>query len=126
VFTNGCFDVLHKGHRKLLEEARNFGDVLVVGLNNDDSVKRLKGPERPVNSEAIRALTLASCETVDFVTVFNEDTPYELLEELRPDVLVKGGDYKVEDVAGRELAGEVRIVALQPGFGSSRLLHTAC
>jgi D-beta-D-heptose 7-phosphate kinase/D-beta-D-heptose 1-phosphate adenosyltransferase len=77
VFTNGCFDILHKGHRKLLEEAHTFGDVLVVGLNSDASVRRLKGVERPVNNDEVRALTLASCDSVDFVVVFEEDTPYD-------------------------------------------------
>lgn len=123
VFTNGCFDVLHKGHRKLLEEARSFGDVLVVGLNSDASVKPLKGPERPVNSEAVRALTLASYDAVDFVVVFNEDTPFELLEDMRADVLVKGGDYKVEDVVGKELVGEVRIVGLVEGVSSTMMIY---
>lgn len=123
VFTNGCFDVLHKGHRKLLEEARAFGDVLVVGLNSDSSVKRLKGPERPVNSEDVRTATLSSLEDVDYVIVFDEDTPLKLIQELRPDVLVKGGDYKVEDVVGKEVVSEVRIVLLQQGFGSSRLFE---
>ncbi|MCF8256984.1 MAG: bifunctional heptose 7-phosphate kinase/heptose 1-phosphate adenyltransferase [Flavobacteriales bacterium] len=122
VFTNGCFDVLHKGHRKLLEEARSFGDVLVVGLNSDSSVKRLKGLERPVNSEAARASTLASNDAVNYVVAFEEDTPYELLDELRPDVLVKGGDYKVEDVVGKELVGEVKIVGLVEGVSTTLIL----
>lgn len=119
VFTNGCFDILHRGHRKLLEEAHTFGNMLVVGLNSDASVRRLKGVERPVNNDEVRALTLASCDSVDFVVVFEEDTPYELLELLKADVLVKGGDYKVEDLIGTGLVVEVRIVGLVEGVSSS-------
>jgi D-beta-D-heptose 7-phosphate kinase/D-beta-D-heptose 1-phosphate adenosyltransferase len=122
VFTNGCFDVLHKGHRKLLEEAMSFGDVLIVGLNSDSSVKRLKGPERPVNSEDVRIAALSSLETVNHVIVFDEDTPLELLRELRPDVLVKGGDYTAEEVVGKEVVGEVRIVGLVKGVSTSSIL----
>jgi D-beta-D-heptose 7-phosphate kinase / D-beta-D-heptose 1-phosphate adenosyltransferase len=123
VFTNGCFDVLHKGHCKLLKEARSFGYVLVVGLNSDASVRRLKGSERPVNSEFIRSLALSSFEDVRFVVVFNEDTPYELLEELRADVLVKGGDYHPDEVVGKELVKEVRIVASVPGHATTSMLQ---
>lgn len=122
VFTNGCFDVLHKGHLKLLEEARSFGDVLIVGLNSDSSVKRLKGERRPVNDQAIRAAALSSLDFVDFTVIFDEDTPFELLSELRPDVLVKGGDYRAEDVVGRELVREVRIVGLVDGRSTTQIL----
>jgi D-beta-D-heptose 7-phosphate kinase/D-beta-D-heptose 1-phosphate adenosyltransferase len=122
VFTNGCFDVLHKGHRKLLQEARSFGDVLIVGLNSDSSVRRLKGEERPLNDEAIRVAALSSLEAIDFVTIFEEDTPYGLLQELIPDVLVKGGDYELKNVIGRDLVGEVRIVGLVEGISTSRMI----
>jgi D-beta-D-heptose 7-phosphate kinase / D-beta-D-heptose 1-phosphate adenosyltransferase len=123
VFTNGCFDILHKGHCKLLEEARSFGDLLVVALNSDRSVKRLKGAERPENSESVRASTLASMVSVDYVMIFEEDTPYELLEELRADVLVKGGDYHPDEVVGKELVKEVRIVATLANHATTKMLQ---
>src|SRR6476469_10243769 len=100
VFTNGCFDILHTGHIASLMEAAQHGDVLIVGVNADSSVKTLKGPERPLNNEESRALLLASLAVVDAVIIFPEDTPRELILEIRPDALVKGGDYKVEDIAG--------------------------
>lgn len=102
VTTNGCFDVLHVGHARYLHEARALGDLLVVGVNSDDSVRRLKGPERPVIPEDERAEMLASLEAVDYVTVFGEDTPCELLEFIRPSIHVKGGDYSLDQVIERE------------------------
>jgi D-beta-D-heptose 7-phosphate kinase/D-beta-D-heptose 1-phosphate adenosyltransferase len=115
VFTNGCFDILHVGHLRLLEAARGFGDKLIVGINSDESVRRLKGPTRPIRSAAMRAEMLKALPWVDEVVVFDEDTPYELLTRLqpRPNVLVKGGDYKVADVVGRELVNEVVIFPFQ-------------
>lgn len=103
VFTNGCFDILHVGHIRYLRQAASLGDMLVVGLNSDDSVRRLKGEGRPVNPENDRAELLASLEFVDYVVVFDEDTPYELIKQIQPDVLVKGGDYALEDVVGRDI-----------------------
>ena len=118
-FTNGCFDLLHPGHVHLLEQARSWCDRLVVGLNSDASVKRLKGPARPIQSEAARAAVLASLASVDLVTVFDEDTPMEVLRLLRPDVLVKGADYTVAQVVGHELieeyGGQVKLAELLPG-----------
>jgi D-beta-D-heptose 7-phosphate kinase/D-beta-D-heptose 1-phosphate adenosyltransferase len=118
-FTNGCFDLLHPGHVHLLEQARSWCDRLVVGLNSDASVRRLKGPGRPIQSEAARAAVLASLATVDCVTVFDEDTPIELIRLLRPDVLVKGADYALSQVVGadlvREYGGEVKLAELLPG-----------
>ncbi|HEX2091056.1 MAG TPA: adenylyltransferase/cytidyltransferase family protein, partial [Longimicrobiaceae bacterium] len=102
VFTNGCFDILHRGHAEYLHAARQLGDLLVVGLNSDDSVRRLKGPSRPVNPGEDRAFVLASLAAVDVVTVFDEDTPRELIRALLPDVLVKGGDYRLEEIVGAE------------------------
>ena len=107
VFTNGCFDILHAGHVSVLEFSRSKGDALVVGLNSDASVKRLKGPSRPVNTQADRALVLAALQAVDAVCVFEEDTPYELIKLVQPDVLVKGGDYKPSEIVGREFAKKV-------------------
>ena len=98
VFTNGCFDLLHCGHITYLAKARELGDVLVLGLNSDASVKRLKGPTRPVNPQDARALVLAALEMIDYVVVFEEDTPYELIAKVKPDVLVKGGDYEIDKV----------------------------
>lgn len=118
-FTNGCFDLLHPGHVHLLEQARSWCDRLVVGLNADSSVKRLKGPTRPIQPEAARAAVLASLSTVDLVTIFEEDTPLDLIRLLRPDVLVKGADYTVEQVVGGELlqewGGVVKLAELMPG-----------
>ena len=107
VFTNGCFDILHAGHVSVLEFSRSKGDELVVGLNSDASVRRLKGPTRPVNTQADRALVLAALESVSAVCIFDEDTPYNLIKQVRPDVLVKGGDYKTDEIVGREFAKKV-------------------
>ncbi|MCE2761284.1 MAG: D-glycero-beta-D-manno-heptose 1-phosphate adenylyltransferase [Acetobacteraceae bacterium] len=118
-FTNGCFDLLHPGHVHLLEQSRSWCDRLVVGLNSDDSVKRLKGPARPIQNEAARAAVLASLATVDCVTVFDEETPLELIRLFQPEVLVKGADYTVETVVGAEIVqgygGQVRLAELLPG-----------
>jgi len=125
VFTNGCFDVLHRGHVDLLAAARALGDLLVVGMNSDESVRRLKGPDRPWVTEEDRGAVLAALAAVDLVIAFPEDTPRELVERLRPHVLVKGGDYRPEDVVGRESVeasgGRVVIVALTPGRSSTAL-----
>ena len=123
VFTNGCFDVLHQGHRKLLKEARELGDCLVVGLNSDDSIKRLKGENRPINSINQRSEALEALPFVDAVIVFEEDTPYELLEELKPQILVKGGDYTVAEVVGNNLVEEVVIIPLVEGVSTTELLN---
>ena len=118
-FTNGCFDLLHPGHVHLLEQARSWCDRLVVGVNSDASVSRLKGPTRPIQGEAARAAVLASLATVDLVAVFEEDTPTELIRLVRPDVLVKGADYTVDQVVGGDLVqewgGEVKLAELLPG-----------
>ncbi|MDB4947631.1 MAG: cytidylyltransferase [Gemmatimonadetes bacterium] len=127
VFTNGCFDLLHRGHVEYLAAARAFGDALVVGLNSDDSVRRLKGPTRPVNPEDDRAVVLAALASVDAVTVFDEDTPRELIAALLPDVLVKGGDYTVDTVVGAreviEAGGRVVIAPLVPGRSTTSILE---
>ena len=102
-FTNGCFDILHFGHVSYLEAAKKLNRVLVVGLNSDSSVKRLKGPQRPINSQKERAHVLAALECVDYVTIFNDDTPYELIKAVKPDVLIKGSDWKGKEVAGSDV-----------------------
>ena len=127
IFTNGCFDILHKGHLELLSQAAALGDILVIGVNSDDSVKRLKGDERPVNDENFRALMLASLAIVDAVSIFPEDTPMELIESIVPDIIVKGGDYDPSTVVGAELVvkngGEVIIIPLVKGYSTSNLLQ---
>jgi len=125
VFTNGCFDILHLGHVKYLEKAKSFGDVLIVGVNSDNSVRRLKGAERPVNPEFDRAYLLAALDAVDFVTIFDEDTPYALIEALRPDILVKGGDYKDKEVVGSDIADEVRLVDFVDGKSTTAIIEKA-
>ena len=127
VFTNGVFDLLHPGHVDVLVGARSRGDALVVGINSDTSVKRLKGPERPIRSEADRAFVLASLEAVDAVCVFDEDTPLELVRALRPEVIVKGGDYSPENVVGaaevRSWGGECVIIPLTPGHSTTSIIE---
>jgi D-beta-D-heptose 7-phosphate kinase/D-beta-D-heptose 1-phosphate adenosyltransferase len=126
-FTNGVFDLLHPGHIKVLAQARGKCDRLVVGLNSDASVRRLKGKDRPIQNERARAEVLAALEAVDLVVVFGQDTPLELIRRVRPNVLVKGGDYRRGQVVGRELVeaqgGEVVIVDLVPGFSTTRIVE---
>ena len=127
VFTNGVFDLLHPGHVDVLVAARACGDVLVVGLNSDASVRRLKGPERPVRCEAERAYVLAALEAVDVVTLFEQDTPLELVRVLHPDVIVKGGDYSPDSVVGgedvRARGGSVVIIPLTPGHSTTSTIE---
>ena len=130
VFTNGCFDLLHRGHVEYLAQAADKGDVLVVGLNTDTSVRRLKGEGRPVNDQKARALVLASLAFVDAVVLFNEDTPLELIKEVHPDVLVKGADYKLEEIVGHDLVtdygGNVVTIPLVEGYSTTKLLTANC
>lgn len=127
VFTNGCFDILHVGHLRYLEQAREQGDILVVGVNSDASVKRLKGPTRPINSELDRAEMLAGLKAVDYTVIFTEDTPVEIIEELKPSIHVKGGDYKKEDLPETEVVerngGEVRILMLVDGKSTTNVVN---
>jgi rfaE bifunctional protein nucleotidyltransferase chain/domain len=127
VFTNGCFDLLHPGHISYLRAARSLGDALVVGLNSDASVRRLKGPSRPVVPEWDRAAVLEALEFVDAVVVFGEDTPISLMRKLEPAIYVKGGDYRVEDLpeaeVAREFGAEVRIIPFEPGYSTSALIE---
>lgn len=122
-FTNGCYDICHKGHVYSIYAAAEFGDRLIVAINSDDSVKRLKGPERPINHEYDRAYVIAAMGCVDAVTVFREDTPEQLLEAVRPDVLVKGGDYRPEEIMGREYAGRVELVSYIDGYSTTKLIE---
>lgn len=127
VFTNGCFDLLHRGHISLLAQAADFGDVLVVGLNSDTSVRKIKGPERPLVQQQDRALLLASLWFVDAVSIFEEETPYALIQIIQPDVLVKGEDYAVQDIVGADIVqaygGEVKTIPLEAGYSTTRLLQ---
>jgi D-beta-D-heptose 7-phosphate kinase/D-beta-D-heptose 1-phosphate adenosyltransferase len=122
IFTNGCFDILHKGHLTLLKQARELGDKLVVGLNSDASVKRLKGTDRPFNNVDTRREQLLLIPYVDEVLVFDDDTPYSLIKELQPDLIVKGGDYTVEDIIGHDLA-PVHIVPTVEGYSTTKILE---
>lgn len=126
VFTNGCFDLVHRGHVDYLSRSRDLGDLLVVGLNSDVSVRRLKGPQRPIVDEESRALLLAAFEFVDFVTFFDEDTPLELIRKVQPDVLVKGGDYDPMTIVGgdvvRAKGGEVVVLDFVEGFSTTSIV----
>jgi len=127
VFTNGVFDLLHRGHVEYLEEARALGDRLVVGLNTDASVRRLKGPSRPIVGEGDRVALVSALACVDLALLFDDDTPLRLIEAVQPDVLVKGGDYAVADIVGRDVVeargGRVMTVALRPGLSTSEIVR---
>lgn len=127
VFTNGCFDLLHPGHVYTLTQAKRLGDVLVVGMNSDASVRRLKGAQRPILSESERVTVLSALAAVDYMTIFGEDTPLELIRLLRPHVLVKGGDWPLESVVGREAVeeggGTVVVIPYQPGFSTTEIIQ---
>jgi D-beta-D-heptose 7-phosphate kinase/D-beta-D-heptose 1-phosphate adenosyltransferase len=123
VFTNGCFDLLHAGHVRYLENAKSFGDVLVLGLNSDRSVTALKGEDRPINTQMDRAYILAALEAVDYVIIFDEDTPYDLIKAIKPHVLVKGGDYKGKEVVGQDIADELKLVQFVDGKSTTRTIE---
>lgn len=126
VFTNGCFDILHVGHLHYLNEAKESGDLLFIGLNSDSSVKRLKGENRPINNESDRKYFLENLRMVDFVEIFEEDTPYNLINEVRPHVLVKGGDWKVDEIVGHDIVtsygGQVKNLSFINGHSTSNLI----
>lgn len=124
VFTNGCFDILHRGHVEYLQKARELGDLLILGLNSDLSVKKLKGENRPINNEEDRAIVLSALECVDFVIIFDEDTPFELIKIVNPDILVKGGDYKIENVVGREFAKETILIDFVDGYSTTKTIKS--
>lgn len=122
VFTNGCFDLLHIGHVSLFQKAKTLGDVLIVAINSDASLAQLKGPKRPLVPQTDRTQILAALSCIDYVVVFNEQTPYELLSVLKPDILVKGGDYKIEDIVGKEFVKEVYRYPLVEGKSTTKLI----
>ncbi len=127
VFTNGTFDILHRGHVEYLEKAKRMGDVLIVGLNTDSSIRKIKGPHRPINPNRDRAIVLAALQSVDYVCLFHENTPLRLIQALRPDVLVKGADWKIESIVGsavvRSGGGIVRRIPLRQGRSTSRVIQ---
>lgn len=127
VFTNGCFDILHKGHVTYLNEAKKLGDLLVIGLNSDASVKRLKGPERPINNETDRQYVMSQLKPVDFVEIFTEDTPLNLILKVQPKVLVKGGDWKIEQIVGGkevvENGGDVYSLNFVNGYSTTNIIN---
>jgi D-beta-D-heptose 7-phosphate kinase/D-beta-D-heptose 1-phosphate adenosyltransferase len=116
---------LHAGHVKYLEEAKSYGDILVLGLNSDDSVKRLKGESRPINNSTDRGVVLAGLESVDFIVEFDEDTPYELIKAIKPDILVKGGDYEGKEVVGSDIAKETRLVKFVDNKSTTKIIQKA-
>jgi rfaE bifunctional protein nucleotidyltransferase chain/domain len=127
VFTNGVFDILHPGHLRYLQQARAFGDLLIIGLNSDASVRRNKGPERPINNEDERAEILAALECVDAVTIFDENTPADIITAIQPDVLVKGADWAEDAIVGRDTVeargGRVVRVAIEPGYSTTEIIR---
>ena len=126
VFTNGCFDILHAGHIQYLREAKSLGDILILGLNSDESVKILKGKNRPLNNQQDRALVLSELISVDYIVIFQEDTPYDLINYIKPDILVKGGDWNINEIIGSDVViksgGLVRSLSYKEGFSTSDLL----
>ena len=127
VFTNGCFDIIHAGHIFYLNEAKKAGDVLVIGLNTDDSVTRLKGSSRPLNNENDRAIVLSALKMVDYVCLFSEDTPFELISLILPDILIKGGDYKKDEIVGADIVenagGKVKIIQFVDGKSTTGIIN---
>lgn len=123
VFTNGCFDILHTGHVRYLETAKSYGDVLILGLNSDKSVKALKGESRPINTQIDRAYVLAALEAVDYVVIFNEDTPYDLIKTIKPHILVKGGDYEGKQVVGQDIVDELKLVQFVDGKSTTKTIE---
>ncbi len=127
VFTNGCFDIMHFGHFKYLAEARSLGDRLIIGLNSTDSVRKLKGPNRPINDENTRLFQLASLEFVDLVVVFDQETPLDLIQLLLPDILVKGGDWPVDKIVGADIVinngGSVKSLAFTKGYSTTGIIE---
>ncbi len=123
VFTNGCFDILHLGHIEYLAKAANLGDILVIGMNSDLSVHRIKGDRRPINDEHSRSMVIASLEFVTAVVLFDEETPYELIKTIQPDILVKGRDYKIKEIVGHDIVlakgGKVKTIELTPGYSTT-------
>lgn len=128
VFTNGCFDILHSGHIQYLEKAKSFGDVLVVGLNSDASVRKIKGPKKPVVEQKDRALIIAALEFVNFVVIFDEATPLNLIKITKPDILIKGADWKIKDIVGSDVVksygGRIKRVVFKKGYSTTKIISS--
>lgn len=126
-FTNGCFDILHYGHIKYLRQAKKTADILIVGLNSDTSVKRIKGPGRPINRQFERAQVLSELSCVDYITLFNQETPLKLIKLIKPDILIKGGDWKIDKIAGADFVksrgGKIKRVSYQRGYSTTALIE---
>ena len=127
VFTNGCFDILHSGHVQYLTEAKELGDILILGLNSDSSVKRLKGNDRPINNEQERVIVLSALFSISYIVIFEDDTPYKLINHIKPDILVKGGDWKPKDIVGSDIVGsyngEVKSLSFIDGKSSTDIIN---
>lgn len=127
VFTNGCFDIIHSGHVLYLEEAKNCGDILILGLNSDASIKRLKGDDRPVNNQEDRAIVLSALQAIDYVIIFDEDTPYNLISRIKPDILVKGGDWSPDQIVGSDIVleknGKVLSLSFKEGKSTTNIIN---
>jgi D-beta-D-heptose 7-phosphate kinase/D-beta-D-heptose 1-phosphate adenosyltransferase len=132
VFTNGCFDIIHKGHISYLRESRELGDILIIGLNSDKSIKRLKGSERPLNNQDDRAFVLEAMDFVDYIVIFDQDTPLDLINTIKPDIYTKAGDYTLDNIIGPGIGadnitsygGEVRLIEFQSGYSSTAIINT--
>ena len=132
VFTNGCFDIIHRGHISYLRESRQLGDLLIIGLNSDKSVKRLKGPERPINNQTDRAFVLEALDFVDYIVIFDQDTPLSIISAIKPDIYTKAGDYSLDNIIGPGIGadyvtsygGIVKIIDLVKGYSSTRIINT--
>lgn len=123
VFTNGCFDILHQGHLKTFKEAKKKGDVLIVGVNSDSSVRKIKGPKRPIINQDCRLQVLAALELVDYVILFNEETPYNLIKIIKPHILIKGGDWTKDKIIGKEFVQKVSRIKLFPGYSTTKIIE---
>ncbi len=123
VFTNGCFDILHPGHIKVLKQAKNKGDILVVGVNSDFSIKKIKGASRPILDQKSRTILVSNIVWVDYVVLFNQDTPYALIKKIKPDILVKGGDWTKKNIVGSDITAKVYRVKLAPGISTTKIIE---
>ena len=123
VFTNGCFDIIHPGHIKVFEEARKKGDILIVGVNSDKSIKTIKGPKRPILNQKARTYIVSSFESVDYVTLFNEATPLRLIKEIKPEIIVKGGDWQMNNIVGRNIVKKVVRVKPLKGYSTTSIIN---